>query len=125
MEYDDDNDGELHNYKGKLCNFQTEGCDKSLARIMTDRYIDEEGDEQIEMLWEELIEENGTDYDKNNPHLLKAQSRYRKAAELERKKEVIRDEEGGSELILPESGRISSLEQCLSCSSRQILDLSL
>ncbi len=97
---EDEDDEELHNYSGKLCNFQTEGYDESLGRIMTDRYIDDEGDEQIELLWEELIEEKGTDYDKNDPHLLKAQSRYRKAAELERKEEVIRDEEGGAELIL-------------------------
>jgi hypothetical protein len=99
-EADDDNNGELYNYREKLCNFRNESDGESLAGIMTDRYIDEKGEEQIEMLWEELIEEHGTDFDENDPHFLKAESRHRKAAKLEREKEFTQDKEGSTKLIL-------------------------
>jgi hypothetical protein len=50
---------ELCNSDEKLCNFGALDNDKSLARSVTDRYIDEEGNEQIEILLEELIPEEG------------------------------------------------------------------
>ena len=71
-----DSEGEeLHNFNEKLHNFGATDNDVSLARSMTDRYIDEEGNEQIEMLWDELIPEDGDEYDKNDPYHLKAQTK--------------------------------------------------
>jgi hypothetical protein len=57
---------------------------------MTDRYIDEEGNEHIQMLWEELIPEEVSDIDwddPNDPYLLKAEARFRKALKQQQEEE--------------------------------------
>ena len=43
LEAEDRENEELHNSSEKLRNFGIEENDESLARIMTDRYVDEEG----------------------------------------------------------------------------------
>jgi hypothetical protein len=83
-----DSEGEeLHNFNEKLHNFGATDNDVSLARSLTDRYIDEEGNEQIEVLWDELIPEDGDEYDKNDPYRLKAQAKLREA--IKREQEAI------------------------------------
>jgi hypothetical protein len=81
----------LHNYKRKLCNFGVTDNDESLARIMTDRYIDEQGDERIEMLDEELVPEDGDEvewHEENDPYMLKEEARLRKALKRQREEEA-------------------------------------
>ena len=91
-EADDSECEELHNSSEKLCNFCITDKNESLARIMTDRYVDEEGSEQIEMLWEELIPEEGDEAvewdEKNDPYMLKAEARLRKAVKRQREEEA-------------------------------------
>jgi integrase len=81
---------ELHNSSEKLCNFGVTDNNESLARTMTDRYIDENGNEHIEMLWSELLPEEGDDGvewdEKNDPYMFKAEARFREA--LKREKEA-------------------------------------
>jgi hypothetical protein len=81
----------LHNSDEKLCNFGVAETDESLARIMTDRYIDEEGNERIEQLWEELVPEEGDEVEwneKDDPYMLKAEARLRKAVKRQREEEA-------------------------------------
>jgi len=82
----------LHNSSEKLCNFGVAHNGESLARIMTDRYIDEEGNERIEQLWEELIPEEGDEGvewdEKNDPYMLKEEARLRKALKRQREEEA-------------------------------------
>jgi hypothetical protein len=66
----------LHNSGEKLCNFCVTDNNESLARSMTDRYIDEEGNERIEQLWEELVPEEGDEVEWNEKDV----TRYYKAA---------------------------------------------
>jgi hypothetical protein len=78
---------ELHNSNKKLHNFGIADSNESLARIMTDRYIDEEGNEKIETLWEELVPEEGDEVEwneKDNPYMLKAEAKLRKALKRQR-----------------------------------------
>ena len=85
---DDGEYEELHNSDEKLCNFGLAESVESLAKIMTDRYIDEEGNEQIEMLWDELIPEEVVEWDeKNDPYMLKAEAKLRKALKQQREVE--------------------------------------
>jgi len=75
--------------RNKLCNFVDTCNDESLARIMTDRYIDKDGNERIGMFWEELLPEGLDDgeWDElNDPYMLKAEARLREA--LKREKET-------------------------------------
>ncbi len=88
---EDDYDEELHNYRGKLCNFCVTDNNESLARSMTDRYIDEEGNERIEQLWEELVPEEGDEVEwneKDDPYMLKAEAKLRKALKRQREAEA-------------------------------------
>ncbi len=81
---------ELHNFSPELCNFGVADNDESLARIMTDRYIDEEGNEKIEMLWEELAPEEGDEVEwneKDDPYMLKAEAKLREALKRQREEE--------------------------------------
>ncbi|MFZ0012216.1 MAG: hypothetical protein WAL97_10035 [Halobacteriota archaeon] len=81
----------MHNSSEKLCNFGVADNDESLARIMTDRYIDEDGNERIEMLWSELVPEEGDEVEwdeKNDPYMLKAEARLRKALKRQREEEA-------------------------------------
>jgi hypothetical protein len=58
---------------------------------MTDRYIDEEGNERIEMLDEELLPEDGDEVDwgeENDPYMLKAEAKLRKAVKRQRDEEA-------------------------------------
>jgi hypothetical protein len=55
---------------------------------MTDRYIDEEGNERVDMLWDELIPEDGKDYDKYDPYLLEAELKQREAIKQQRAAEA-------------------------------------
>jgi integrase len=58
---------------------------------MTDRYIDEEGNERIEMLGEELVPEaaNKIDWeDPNDPYALKAEAKLREALKRQREEEA-------------------------------------
>ena len=57
---------------------------------MTDRYIDEDGNERIEMLWEELAPEEGDVEwnEKDDPYMLEAEARLRKALTRQREKEA-------------------------------------
>ena len=90
-EADEREDEELHNSGEKLCNFGVAETDESLARIMTDRYIDEEGNERIEMLDEELLPEDGDEVDwgeENDPYMLKAEAKLRKAVKRQRDQEA-------------------------------------
>ena len=90
-EAEDSEDEELHNSSEKLCNFGIADNNESLARIMTDRYVDEEGNEKIEMLWEELVPEEGDEVEwdkKNDPYMLKAEARLRKALKRQREEEA-------------------------------------
>jgi len=90
-EAENDDDSELHNYKGMLCNFSVTDINESLARIMTDRYIDEEDNERIEQLWEELVPEEGDEVEwneKDDPYMLKEEARLRKAAKRQRAEEA-------------------------------------
>ena len=84
-------DEELHNFSLKLHNFSVADNDESLARTMTDRYIDENGNEHIEMLWSELLPEEGDDGvewdEKNDPYMFKAEARFREALKREREAE--------------------------------------
>jgi hypothetical protein len=80
-----------HNKDDELCNFGEADNDESLARIMTDRYIDEEGNERIEQLWEELVPEEGDEVEwdeKDDPYMLKAEARLRKAVNRQREEEA-------------------------------------
>jgi hypothetical protein len=82
---------ELHNSEEKLCNFGVTDNNESLARSMTDRYIDEEGNERIEQLWEELVPEEGDEVEwneKDDPYMLKAEARHRKAVKRQREEEA-------------------------------------
>ena len=82
---------ELHNSGEKLCNFCVADNNESLARSMTDRYIDEEGNERIEQLWEELVPEEGDEVEwneKDDPYMLKAEARLRKAVKRQREEEA-------------------------------------
>jgi hypothetical protein len=79
----------LHNFNEQLHNFGATDNDVSPARSISDRYIDEEGNEQIEMLWDELIHEEGAEYDENDPYLLEAQSKQREALKRQRETEAI------------------------------------
>src|SRR5665647_143588 len=88
-EAEDYNDDRLHNSEEKLCNFGVADNDESLARIMTDRYVDEGGNKHIDMLWEELIPEDGAEYDENDPYLLEAESKQREALSRQREVEAI------------------------------------
>ncbi|MGA7469408.1 MAG: hypothetical protein WBW25_01050, partial [Halobacteriota archaeon] len=57
---------------------------------MTDRYIDEEGNEKIEMLWEELAPEEGDEVEwneKDDPYMLKAEAKLREALKRQREEE--------------------------------------
>jgi len=69
----------LHNYDEKLCNFGATDNNESLARIMTDRYYDDEGNMRIEMSWQELVPEEGdegSEWDeKNDPYMLEAEAK--------------------------------------------------
>ena len=89
----------MHNSDEKLCNFGVADNDESLARIMTDRYIDEDGNERIEMLWSELVPEEGDEGiewdEKNDPYMLKAEAKYREA--LKRQKEEEAEENAKAE----------------------------
>jgi len=88
---EDGEDEELHNSGEKLCNFGVAETDESLARIMTDRYIDEEDNERIEQLWEELVPEEGDEVEwneKDDPYMLKAEARLRKAVKRQREEEA-------------------------------------
>jgi len=68
------------------CNFGVTDNNESLARSMTDRYIDEEGNERIEMLWEELVpEEEGEGSEWDDAALSDTDSKQREA----RKREAI------------------------------------
>jgi hypothetical protein len=81
----------LHNFSLKLHNFSVADKDESLARTMTDRYIDEEGNERIEQLWEELVPEEGDEVEwneKDDPYMLKAEARLRKAVKRQREEEA-------------------------------------
>ena len=74
-----------------MCNFNVADIDESLARTMTDRYIDEEGNERIDMLLEELVPEaaNEIDWeDPNDPYALKAEAKLRKAVKRQREEEI-------------------------------------
>jgi hypothetical protein len=59
---------------------------------MTNRYIDEDGNKSIEMLWEELIPEEGDAgverVAKNAPYMLEADARFREALKRQREKEA-------------------------------------
>ena len=83
-------DEELCNFKKKLCNFDAVDED-SLAISTTDRYIDENGNEHIEMLWSELLPEEGDDGvewdEKNDPYMFKVESRFREALKQEKEAE--------------------------------------
>jgi len=84
-------DDELHNSGEKLCNFGLSDNEKSLARIVTDRYIDEEGNERIEVLDKELLPEDGDEVDwgeENDPYMLKAEAKLRKAVKRQRDEEA-------------------------------------
>jgi integrase len=81
----------LHNSGEKLCNFGLSDNEKSLARIVTDRYIDEEGNERIEVLDKELLPEDGDEVDwgeENDPYMLKAEAKLRKAVKRQRDEEA-------------------------------------
>jgi integrase len=76
----------LHNSEEKLCNFGIADNNESLARIMTDRYVDDEGNEQIEMLWQELVPEEGDEsVEWDDTSLSETDSKQREA----RKREAI------------------------------------
>jgi len=80
----------LHNYKRKLCNFRITEHIKPLVRTMTDWYIDDEGNEQIDMLWEEHMPEEANEIDwddPNDPYMLKAQAKFEKALKRQREEE--------------------------------------
>jgi integrase len=82
---------ELCNYQKKLCNFRTLDNIQRLARHMTDRYFDDEGNEQIEMLDQELIPEAAHDIDWNDPsdpYALKAEAKLREALKRESEEEA-------------------------------------
>ena len=84
-------DRQLCNSDEKLCNFGFADNRESLARIMTDRYIDEDGNERIEMLDEELLPEDGDEVDwgeENDPYMLKAEAKLRKAVKRQRDEEA-------------------------------------
>jgi len=90
-EAEDVKEEKLHNFSLKLHNFSVADNDESLAaRTMTDRYIDENGNEHIEMLRSELLPEEGDDGvewdEKNDPYMFKAEARFREA--LKREKEA-------------------------------------
>jgi hypothetical protein len=83
-------DHQLCNFEEKLCNFGVSNNCEPLARTMTDRYIDEEGNERTEMLWEELVPETANEIDwedPNDPYALKAEAELRKALKLQREEE--------------------------------------
>jgi integrase len=107
----------LHNSGEKLCNFGVAGTDESLARIMTDRYIDEEGNERIEMLDEELLPEDGDEVDwgeENDPYMLKAEAKLRKAVKRQRDEEAeeqAKDEQAERNLNLNLSFTKDELDQ--------------
>jgi hypothetical protein len=74
----------LHNFSSELCNFGVVDNDESLGRIVTDRYIDEEGNEQVEMLWEELVPEEGDEGSKwDDASLSETDSKQREARKRE------------------------------------------
>jgi hypothetical protein len=77
----------------KLCN--TEEVNKELlTKVMTDRYIDEDGNPRIDMLWEELIPEEMDDInwdDPNDPYQIEAEAKLREA--LKRKHEEEAEEQ--------------------------------
>ncbi|MGB7902353.1 MAG: tyrosine-type recombinase/integrase [Halobacteriota archaeon] len=82
---------ELCNFCEKLCNFGLSDDDESLASIMTDRYVDGDGNERIEMLWEELVPEEGDEIDwedPNDPYALKAEAKLREALKRQREEEA-------------------------------------
>jgi len=91
----------LHNFSLKLHNFSVADNDESLAaRTMTDRYIDENGNEHIEMLRSELLPEEGDDGvewdEKNDPYMFKAEARFREALKREREAEQTSKRRKGS-----------------------------
>ena len=74
-----------------MCNFGVTDNEESLARIMTDRYVDDNGNEHIEMLWEELVPAEGDEVEwdeENDPYMLKAEAKFRKALKRQREKEA-------------------------------------
>ena len=82
---------ELHNSGEKLCNFGALHNNESQARIMTDRYVDGEGNEHIEMLWEELVPEEANEIDwedPNDPYALKAEAKFREAVKRQREEDA-------------------------------------
>jgi hypothetical protein len=85
-------DGELCNFKKKLCNFGAVNSDELPVRTMTDRYIDEDGNEHVEMLWAELLPEEGDEGvgwdEKNDPYMFKAEARFRKALKRQEEEEA-------------------------------------
>jgi predicted transcriptional regulator YdeE len=90
----------LHNSGEKLCNFGVTDNNESLARSMTDRYTDEEGNERIEMLWEELVPEEANEIDwedPNDPYALKAEAKFREA--VKRQREEAANEQANAEQI--------------------------
>jgi hypothetical protein len=91
VEAEHDKDDELCNYKRKLCNFRIADDNESRARIMTDRYVDEEGNERIELLLEELVPEaaNEIDWeDPNDPYNLEVDGKLREALKRDAEKEA-------------------------------------
>jgi hypothetical protein len=75
----------LHNFKQMLRNFDV-GNKELQARVMTDRYIDEDGNERVDMLWEELIPEEMNDIDwndPNDPYNIKAEAKLPEAVKQE------------------------------------------
>ena len=55
---------------------------------MTDRYIDEHGDERLYVDWGEMADCEEGDWDPNDPYLLKAEARYREALKQQKEKEA-------------------------------------